>query len=215
MYNALTSPSAKPTVRKFLTELAAPHANMAPPRRPQPPPRRDRWRLAPRPATHHPSRQASRHLGLRGEVEPPRDPAPVIRGFAARQPASLRRSSQPLPRSGSAPSALRLTPALSVPPRHLRDLLSRPNPVAAEQTVREWLRRNGDRCFLSVVSLTEIAYGIAWLRHRGATAKASRVQTWYEEIVAYHTDRILPIDVGIAVRAGVLAQSRNVPFVQS
>ena len=60
-----------------------------------------------------------------------------------------------------------------------------------------------------------VADGIAWLRHRGATAKASRVQTWYEEIVAYHTDRILPIDVGIAVRAGVLAQSRNVPFVQS
>ena len=88
-----------------------------------------------------------------------------------------------------------------------------PTQSRPEQTVRDWLRRNGDRCFLSVVSLTEIAYGIAWLRHRGATAKATRVQIWYEEIVAFHVDRILPIDVDIAVRAGTLmAKARAAGF---
>ena len=81
---------------------------------------------------------------------------------------------------------------------HLGPTQSRPNP-----SIRDWLRINGDKCFLSVVTLTEIAYGISWLRHRAATTRADRIQAWYEEIVAYHGDRIVPIDTEIAVRAGV------------
>lgn len=88
-----------------------------------------------------------------------------------------------------------------------------PTQSQPERTVRDWLRRNGSRCFLSVVSLTEIAYGIAWLRQRGATAKAVRVQAWYEEIMVFHADRILPIDVDVSVRAGALmAKARAAGF---
>jgi toxin FitB len=68
----------------------------------------------------------------------------------------------------------------------------------------EWLRRNEVRCYLSVVTLTEIAYGIAWLRHRRATAKAARLAAWCDELVLRHADRIIPIDTEIALRAGVL-----------
>ena len=52
--------------------------------------------------------------------------------------------------------------------------------------------------------MTEIAYGIAWSRHRGATAKAARLQAWHEEVIALHSERILPIDGDIALRAGAL-----------
>jgi predicted nucleic acid-binding protein len=68
----------------------------------------------------------------------------------------------------------------------------------------DWLRRNGDLCYLSVVRLTEIAYGVAWLRHRGATAKATRLGNWLEEVFQAHEGRIIPVGHDIALQAGVL-----------
>jgi hypothetical protein len=65
-------------------------------------------------------------------------------------------------------------------------------------------RRNGDRCYLSAVTLTEIAYGVAWLRGRGATARATRLGTWLEQVLHHHESRILPVDTEIALQAGVL-----------
>ena len=50
----------------------------------------------------------------------------------------------------------------------------------------------------------------AWLRHRSATAKASRLQAGYEEIIGFHAERILPIDVDVAIRADALmAKARS------
>jgi hypothetical protein len=82
---------------------------------------------------------------------------------------------------------------------HLSPEQSRP-----DRTFTEWLRRNGEHCYLSVVTMTEIAYGIAWSRHRGATAKAARLQAWFEEMMDLHSGRILQIDGDIASRAGAL-----------
>jgi predicted nucleic acid-binding protein len=77
----------------------------------------------------------------------------------------------------------------------------RPGP---NQNLVDWLRRNGDRCHLSVVTLTEIAYGAAWLRTRRATARAARLGAWLEQIIQFHAARILPVDNEIALQAGVL-----------
>ena len=68
----------------------------------------------------------------------------------------------------------------------------------------DWLRRNGEKCYISVVTLTELAYGVAWLRHRGANAKAARLGAWHEEMMHFHDGRIIPVDIDIARRAGVL-----------
>ncbi|HEY1931190.1 MAG TPA: type II toxin-antitoxin system VapC family toxin [Acetobacteraceae bacterium] len=73
-----------------------------------------------------------------------------------------------------------------------------------DRSIAEWLQRNEHRCFLSVITMTEIAYGVAWLRHRRATTKAARLAAWYDELVHRHADRIIPIDTDIAFRAGVL-----------
>jgi len=91
---------------------------------------------------------------------------------------------------------------------HLSPEQSRPDKV-----VKAWLRRNGDHLYLSVVTMTEIAYGIAWSRHRGASAKAARLQAWLEEVVSSHGDRIYQIDSTIALRAGaLLAIARSAGF---
>ena len=79
-----------------------------------------------------------------------------------------------------------------------------PSQTSPDPAIRAWLRQHGERCSLSVVSMTEIAYGIAWLRHRGAAARASRLQSWYHEIANFHAERIFPIDLDIAARGGVL-----------
>lgn len=74
----------------------------------------------------------------------------------------------------------------------------------------EWLRRNGGYCYLSAVTVTETSYGIAWLRHRGATARAATLETWLAAILSQHRDRIIAIDERIALRAGeLLARARR------
>jgi predicted nucleic acid-binding protein len=73
-----------------------------------------------------------------------------------------------------------------------------------QRDLADWLGRNGRDCYISAVTLTELAYGVAWLRHRGATAKAARLVAWQEEMVRFHAGRIIPIDIDIAVRAGAL-----------
>lgn len=67
-----------------------------------------------------------------------------------------------------------------------------------------WLRRNGHLCFLSAVTLTEIAYGVERLRLRGASAKAARLKAWLEEVVRFHLARIIPVNEVVALRAGIL-----------
>ena len=79
-----------------------------------------------------------------------------------------------------------------------------PGKPGPNQRLTEWLRRNGELCFLSTVTLTEIAYGVAWLRRRGATARAARLGVWLEEIIRFHGTRILPVDTDIALQAGIL-----------
>jgi predicted nucleic acid-binding protein len=77
-----------------------------------------------------------------------------------------------------------------------------------------WLRRNGDHCYLSTVTLTEIAYGIAWLRGRGATARAARLGDWLEQVIQFHESRILPVDIEIALQAGVLMATARAAGVE-
>ncbi len=66
------------------------------------------------------------------------------------------------------------------------------------------LMDNEDRVFLSVVTIHEIEKGIAQLQHKGATAKAAKLQNWLTGLVATYKDRIIPVDVSAAALAGRL-----------
>jgi hypothetical protein len=86
------------------------------------------------------------------------------------------------------------------------DVLSRTSPSTAQSIpgLREWLARNSEQLHLSVVSLMEISYGIAWLRHRKAQRKAALLQGWLDDVVAFHKGRIIASGDDIAIRAGQL-----------
>jgi len=91
------------------------------------------------------------------------------------------------------------------------DVLSRTSPSTAQSIpgLREWLEKNSEQLHLSVVSLMEISYGIAWLRHRKAQRKAALLQRWLDDVVAFHNGRIMAIGDEIAIRAGqLLARAR-------
>ena len=79
-----------------------------------------------------------------------------------------------------------------------------PERKAPNAKIVAWLRRNGEHCYLSAVTLTEIAYGVARLRQRGAAAKARRLGAWLDEVVSFHARHILVVDAEAALRAGVL-----------
>jgi predicted nucleic acid-binding protein len=87
----------------------------------------------------------------------------------------------------------------------------KPNP---NKRLVDWIRRHGDLCYLSTVTLTEIAYGVAWLRSRGATTRAARLGAWLEEIIRFHETRILPVDTDIALQAGVLLATARAAGVE-
>jgi toxin FitB len=79
-----------------------------------------------------------------------------------------------------------------------------PGKSAPNAAVVAWLRRNGEHCYLSAVTLTEIAYGVARLRQRGAVANARRLEAWLDEVVGFHGEHIIAVDTDVALRAGVL-----------
>jgi prevent-host-death family protein len=72
-----------------------------------------------------------------------------------------------------------------------------------------WLESNSEQLHLSVVSLIEISYGIAWLRHRQAPRKAALLQAWLDDVTTFHQSRIIKVVDDIALRAGqLLAKAR-------
>jgi hypothetical protein len=70
--------------------------------------------------------------------------------------------------------------------------------------VQAWLQRNSNHLHLSVVTLMELSHGVSWLEHRGADAKAARLQTWIDLVQVHYHARVLAVDLDIAMRAGVL-----------
>jgi toxin FitB len=79
-----------------------------------------------------------------------------------------------------------------------------PTKVKPRTAFTAWLERNGDSVFLSVVSVTEIAYGIKRARDRGATRKAALLDAWLHDVTVYYADRVIAVDSAIAKRAGEL-----------
>lgn len=91
------------------------------------------------------------------------------------------------------------------------DVLSHTAPTTrgALPGLSQWLERNSEHLYLSVISLMEIGYGIAWLRHREARRKAALLQAWLDDLTAFHGSRIILVADDIALRAGqLLAKAR-------
>lgn len=67
-----------------------------------------------------------------------------------------------------------------------------------------WLEARSDRLFISTMSISEIAAGIAKCHRQGATRRAAALTDWLEAIVAIYGDHILAFDLEAAQHAGLL-----------
>lgn len=82
-----------------------------------------------------------------------------------------------------------------------------PTKAVPVQALRDWMDRNSDGLFLSAISVAEIEGGIAGCRRTGASAKARRLEAWLDTLLHLYGERILPVDVTVARRTGVLADA--------
>ncbi len=71
----------------------------------------------------------------------------------------------------------------------------------------EWMDRNSEKLYVSVVTIAEIEDGIAKSRREGATRKSARLREWLETLVHLYSPRILPFDLAAARIAGSLSES--------
>jgi toxin FitB len=68
-----------------------------------------------------------------------------------------------------------------------------------------WMHRYSDRLYLSVITVAEVEDGIAKSRRLGAHRKARLLSEWLETLLHLYGSRVLPIDLEIARRAGILS----------
>jgi toxin FitB len=75
--------------------------------------------------------------------------------------------------------------------------------VSAE--VLDWLRRNDFKTFLSTVTVFEISQGVERAARTGAIAKSEQYGLWLEGLVEIYRDRMIEVDIEIAMQAGRLS----------
>ena len=87
------------------------------------------------------------------------------------------------------------------------DVLSAGAPSKARSVPQliEWMDRNSERLYVSVITIAEIEDGIAKSKREGATRKAARLREWLETLVHLYSSRILPFDLAAARIAGALS----------
>lgn len=93
------------------------------------------------------------------------------------------------------------------PPRYLVDtnILSAVAPARKEPPpidLARWLDLQSDRLFLSVVTVAELADGVARLRREGATRRASSLADWLALVLHLYGGRMLPLDLKVARTTG-------------
>jgi predicted nucleic acid-binding protein len=82
-----------------------------------------------------------------------------------------------------------------------------PSRAPASAALVDWMDRNSAALFLSVVTVAEVADGIAKARREGAVRKAATLAAWLDTLLHLYGDRILALDVGVARIAGILSDA--------
>ncbi len=87
------------------------------------------------------------------------------------------------------------------------DILSVGAPSKAQSIpdLIEWMDRNSERLYVSVITVAELEDGIAKSRREGASRKAGSLREWLETLVHLYSPRILPFDLAAARIAGALS----------
>lgn len=77
-----------------------------------------------------------------------------------------------------------------------------------------WLRRNGGRLFLSVITLTELEAGILKLRREGKDKRADEFESLRQAIEADFGDRILPMDAPVALAVAHISEAARPSVIE-
>jgi len=67
-----------------------------------------------------------------------------------------------------------------------------------------WMRKNGDRLYISTITIAEIEAGIARSVRTGAASRAERLGRWLAAVEHFYAGRILPFGIAEARQAGAI-----------
>jgi predicted nucleic acid-binding protein len=70
-----------------------------------------------------------------------------------------------------------------------------------------WFEECTEDLFLSAITAAEIEAGISKLRRTGSARRADELRTWFERMLSFYSDRVLPFDLGAARIAGSLGDA--------
>jgi len=71
----------------------------------------------------------------------------------------------------------------------------------------EWMERNSDDLYLSVITIAEIEAGISKLSDNGNDLKAGRLTAWLETVLHLYGSRVLSVDISAARAIGHMTQA--------
>ncbi|MCF6109831.1 type II toxin-antitoxin system VapC family toxin [Mesorhizobium muleiense] len=77
-----------------------------------------------------------------------------------------------------------------------------PAKKADRAALATWLDKASEHLFLSVVTVSKIAAGIAKAEREGATTKAALLRNWWQVVEHLYGQRVLPFDLRTAHAAG-------------
>jgi predicted nucleic acid-binding protein len=77
-----------------------------------------------------------------------------------------------------------------------------PSQRAQHPALANWLETSSARIFISVVTASEISAGIVKAERLGAATKARGLRVWWDNLLRIYGERILPVDLNVAVVAG-------------
>lgn len=75
------------------------------------------------------------------------------------------------------------------------------------EAVVDWMRESDPLLFLSTITLTEIEAGILKLHREGKEARASQIITMRDALLADFSERLLPLDVDVALTLARLTEA--------
>jgi hypothetical protein len=82
-----------------------------------------------------------------------------------------------------------------------------PGKLVLTPKVAIWFEEHTDELFLSVITAVEIEAGISKLHRTGSGRRADALRDWFERILRFYADRVLPFDLTAARIAGALGDA--------
>jgi hypothetical protein len=82
-----------------------------------------------------------------------------------------------------------------------------PGTLAVPSDVAAWFDEHTDELFLSAITAAEIEADISLLRRTGSGRRADQLSNWFERMLSFYSDRVLPFDLAAARIAGALGEA--------